>query len=110
MISEDLIKENWPSAIEGSIKHPNLGDIRYWTGEERNTIVVRFSYEGQPKEESEKSYTSTTNDVELEISSIQGAYTMGGLTIALAMDDIENTGYVADKHEKETMMTFTFAF
>ena len=62
------------------------------------------------KEESEKSYTSTTNDVELEISSIQGAYTMGGLTIALAMDDIENTGYTANKDEKETMLTFTFAF
>ena len=35
---------------------------------------------------------------------------MGGLTIALAMDDIENTGYTVNKDEKETMLTFTFAF
>ncbi len=62
------------------------------------------------KEESTMSYTSTTADVELEISSIQGAYTMGGLTIALALDDIENSGYTANKDEKETMLTFTFAF
>ena len=62
------------------------------------------------KEESTKSYTDTAADVELEITSIQGAYTMGGLTIALALDDIENSGYVANVDEKETMLTFTFAF
>jgi hypothetical protein len=62
------------------------------------------------KEESTKSYTDTAANVELKITSIQGAYTMGGLTIALAMDDIENTGYTANKDEKETMLTFTFAF
>ena len=62
------------------------------------------------KEESTMSYTSTTADVELAISSIQGAYTMGGLTIALAMDDIENSNYTSNKDEKETMLTFTFAF
>tara|TARA_B100001996_G_scaffold173273_1_gene132259 strand:- start:179 stop:799 length:621 start_codon:yes stop_codon:yes gene_type:complete len=62
------------------------------------------------KEESTKSYTDTAADVELQITSIQGAYTMGGLTIALAMDDIGNTGYTANKDEKETMLTFTFAF
>ena len=61
-------------------------------------------------EESDKSYTSTTADLTMEITSIQGAYTMGGLTIALAMDDIENSGYVSGVDEKETMMTFTFAF
>ena len=62
------------------------------------------------KEQSTKSYTDTAANVELTITSIQGAYTMGGLTIALAMDDIENTGYTANKDEKETMLTFTFAF
>jgi len=62
------------------------------------------------KEDSDKSYTDTAADQEMTITSIQGAYTMGGLTIALAMEDIENTGYVANQDEVETMMTFTFAF
>ena len=62
------------------------------------------------EEESTLSYTDTTADVELKVTSIQGAYTMGGLTIALSMDDIENSGYTANKDEKETMLTFTFAF
>ncbi len=62
------------------------------------------------REQSTKSYTDTAANVELEITSIQGAYTMGGLTIALALDDIENSGYVANVDEKETMLTFTFAF
>ena len=61
-------------------------------------------------EESTKSYTDTAADVELKITSIQGAYTMGGMTIALAMDDIENSGYTANKDEKETMLTFSLAF
>ena len=61
-------------------------------------------------EESTKSYTDTAADVELKITSIQGAYTMGGMTIALAMDDIENDGYTANKDTKETMLTFSLAF
>ena len=53
MIEEGKIKENWPSAVEGSIEHPDLGIIKYWTGEQKDKIVVRFSYEGQIKEEAE---------------------------------------------------------
>ena len=62
------------------------------------------------EEESTLSYTDTTADVILKVTSIQGAYTMGGLTIALSMDDIENSGYTSNKDENETMLTFTFAF
>jgi len=53
MIEENKIKESWPSAVEGSIEHPDFGIIKYWTGEQNNRIVVRFSYEGQIKSESE---------------------------------------------------------
>ncbi len=61
-------------------------------------------------EESTVSHTDTTADIDLTITSIQAAYTMGGLTVALAMDDIENTGYTSNQDEKETLLTFTFAF
>ena len=59
-------------------------------------------------EEEDKQYTGATADAEMTIQFIQGAYTMGGLTIALAMDDIENTGYVADKDEKENYVNVYF--
>ena len=55
-ISEEKIKENWSSAVEGNLEHPELGCIHYWTGEQRGRIVVRFSYEGQDMGESEKMF------------------------------------------------------
>ena len=55
-IVEEEIKENWSSAVEGDLEHPELGFIHYWTGEQRGRIVVRFSYEGQDNGESEKMF------------------------------------------------------
>jgi len=97
------------SAIGGTVAASTIEDY------ETTSMAVGFAVNDNlsvsySDEESTISYTDTTADTDLTISSIQGAYTMGGLTIALAMDDIENTGYVANKDEKETMLTFTFAF
>ncbi len=55
-ISEEEIKKNWPSAVEGSIEHPELGVVYYWTGEQHGKIVVRFSYDSQAEGESEKMF------------------------------------------------------
>lgn len=55
-IAEEKIKENWPSAVEGDLEHPELGFVHYWTGEQRGKIVVRFSYEKQTEGESEKMF------------------------------------------------------
>ena len=55
-ISEEEIKKNWPSAVEGSIEHPELGVVQYWTGEQHGKIVVRFSYDSQAEGESEKMF------------------------------------------------------
>ena len=49
---EEEIKQNWPSAIEGDLEHPELGLIHYWTGEQRGRIVLRFSFERQAEGES----------------------------------------------------------
>ena len=46
-ISEEEIIKNWPSAVEGSLEHPDLGIVRYWTGEQNGKIVVRFNYDSQ---------------------------------------------------------------
>ena len=55
-ISEEEIKKNWPSAVEGSIEHPELGEVIYWTGEQHGKIVVRFSFDSQTEGESEKMF------------------------------------------------------
>jgi len=70
MIEEDEIKDSWPSAVEGTIEHPNLGIINYWTGEQKDKIVVRFSYFGQIKEESEKIFFINLNQGDWVISQI----------------------------------------
>ena len=55
-ISEEEINKNWPSAVKGSIEHPELGVVYYWTGEQHGKIVVRFSYDSQAESESEKMF------------------------------------------------------
>ena len=53
-ISEEEIIKNWPSAVEGSMNHPELGLVQYWTGEQHGKIVVRFSYDSQAEGDSKK--------------------------------------------------------
>ena len=53
-ISEEEIIKNWPSAVEGSMNHPELGLVQYWTGEQNGKIVVRFSYDSQAEGDSKK--------------------------------------------------------
>ena len=55
-ISEEEIKKNWPSAVEGSIEHPELGVVHYWKGEQHGKVVARFSYDSQAEGESEKMF------------------------------------------------------
>ena len=55
-ISEEEINKNWPSAVEGSLEHPELGVVHYWTGEQHGKIVVRFSYDTQTEGESENMF------------------------------------------------------
>ena len=67
---QNLIKENWPSAVEGDINHSYLGKIHFWTGEEKNRIVVRFTYEGQPESESKKIFFINSNNGDWLLSQI----------------------------------------
>ena len=69
-ISEEEIKKNWPSALEGIIEHPALGVVHYWTGEQHGKIVVRFSYDSQAEGESEKMFFIDLNKNSWEISHI----------------------------------------
>ena len=53
---------------------------------------------------------STTADVEQEVTQIAAAYTTGGLTLAVSMNDFENVSYTANKDVKATVFNVSMAF
>ena len=69
-ISEEEIKKNWPSAVEGSIEHSELGVVHYWTGEQHGKIVVRFCYDSQAEGDSEKMFFIVLTKNSWELSHI----------------------------------------
>ena len=69
-ISEEEIKKNWPSAVEGSIDHPEFGVVHYLTGEQHGKIVVRFSYDSQAEGDSEKMFFIVLTKNSWELSHI----------------------------------------
>ena len=69
-ISEEEIIKNWPSAVEGSMNHPDLGLVQYWTGEQHGKIVVRFNYNSQAEGDSEKMFFIVLTKNSWELSHI----------------------------------------
>ena len=69
-IREEKINKNRPSAVEGSIDHPELGVVHYWTGEQHGKIVVRFNYNSQAEGESEKMFFINLTKNSWELSHI----------------------------------------
>jgi hypothetical protein len=62
-------------------------------------------------ESSEPQYmTSTTTHYDQDTRSIQGAYTMGGMTLALAHTNYDNVGYTTRRDVQETIVAVTLAF
>jgi hypothetical protein len=52
----------------------------------------------------------TKVNVELDVTTLQAAYTMGGMTLSVSQKDIENADYVLAKDEKETIFAVSMAF
>ena len=48
--------------------------------------------------------------VDLKVTTIQAAYTMGGMTMSVGLKDIENADYLKDKDETETVFAVAMAF
>jgi len=53
---------------------------------------------------------NTTADVEMEVSQVAAAYTMGGLTLALSMNSYDNVSYTANKDATSTVFNVSMAF
>ena len=47
---------------------------------------------------------------DLESTGIQATYTMGGMTLGLAMNDHENVQYTNNKDVKDTVFTVAMSF
>jgi len=63
------------------------------------------------REESEVNYqTSTTTNYDIEMDSIQIAYSLGGATLSIARADVENVGYANGVDLTETIIAMSFAF
>ena len=69
---------------------------------------LSISYE---KEKSDPdNQTAATTNVEIESTGIQAAYTMGGMTLAVAMNEHENARYTTGLDVKDTVFTVAMAF
>ena len=63
------------------------------------------------REESEPSYmTSSTVAYDIEMDSVQIAYSLGGATLSLARADYDNVNYKNNQEATETIIAMTFAF
>ena len=70
--------------------------------------ALSISYEN---ETSEANYAlSTTANVEQESTGVQLAYTMGGMTLAVAHNDHDNNGYSTTAETDQTILAVTMAF
>jgi outer membrane protein OmpU len=54
--------------------------------------------------------TSTTTNYDIEMDSIQIAYSLGGATLSIARTDYENIGYANGADATDTIIAMTFAF
>ena len=74
-----------------------------------------ISYTQEKSEASKKAVAAETrvdtmSKVEAEISAIQAAYTMGGMTVSVASKSLDNMDYTANKDGKETVIAVALAF
>ena len=61
-------------------------------------------------EKSNPHLSKGTTSYEMESTGIQAAYTMGGMTLGVAMNDHENASYTQNKDIKDTVFTVEMAF
>ena len=67
-----------------------------------------ISYEKEKSEPDSQTAATTHND--LESTGLQAAYTMGGMTLAVAMNDHQNARYTANNDVKDTVFSVAMAF
>ena len=97
-----------PVLADGSTDRvENTENTNYSVGYNVNdNLSVSYTNE-KSKNENTTSATATTD---LKVKSVQAAYTMGGMTVAIAASDYDNVAYVADQNVSEVILAVTMAF
>lgn len=62
------------------------------------------------QEKSHVDLNTNASEETLKVNSIQAAYNIGGATVAVSQDDIQNDNYTTNKDVKETLFTLVMAF
>jgi len=100
------------AALKGTVKH--FENQMYSVGYKIND-QLSVSYDQEKSDAAKRTIVTATKadtaaEVELEVSTIQAAYTMGGMTLSVSMKDISNADYVLNKDQKETLLAVVMAF
>ena len=69
-----------------------------------------FSLSYENEESNPNTKTNGTTDYTIESTGIQAAYTLGGMTLAVAMNDHENARYTDGLNVKDTVFSVAMAF
>jgi len=69
---------------------------------------LSVSYTRETSEQNVRTTSTTVYDIEMD--SIQIAYSLGGATLSIARADYENVGYAQDTDAEETIIAMSFAF
>ena len=73
-----------------------------------DVMLMDYDYEFQTPESTHM--LNSTADVEQEVTQVAGAYTTGGLTLAVSMNSYENALYTANKDVNSTVFNVSMAF
>jgi len=95
-----------PTAIEGDTYENVLGQKYSALVAVNDDLSISYGVEKSEVTQ----MLATTADVEQEVTQIAAAYTTGGLTLAVSMNDYENAAYTADKNVTSTVLNVSMAF
>jgi hypothetical protein len=74
-------------------------------------LSVSYDMESSEAQKRTKAGTGDTKaNVDLEINTLQAAYSMGGMTLSVSLKDIANQDYQLNKDMKETLFVVAMAF
>ncbi len=69
--------------------------------------ALTISYEDV---ESQKSTATSSNDVDMDATSIQASYTIGGMTLSISHDEFDNLDYTSGNKMNETLLGMVISF
>jgi hypothetical protein len=78
-----------------------------------DSVSLSFTSEKSNKEAKLKNAVTnatTRSDVEMQIDTLQAAYTMGGMTVSVSSKDVDNDSYSTNKKVSETILAIAMAF